>query len=83
MQIPQILVGVDIAAESFTLTSHDTKSKSYGPSQLFQSDPEGLEKFQSYLDDHGMTPSNTVFCMEATGVYVEPLAYFQIGRAHV
>lgn len=82
MQIPQILIGVDIAAESFTLAWHDTKSKSYGPSQLFQSDPEGLEKLQSYLDGHGMTPSNTVFCMEATGVYVEPLAYFLAAKGY-
>ena len=82
MQIPQILIGVDIAAESFTLTTHDTTLKSYSPSQLFQSDPEGLEKLQSYLDDHDMTPSNTVFCMEATGVYVEPLAYFLAAKKY-
>jgi transposase len=83
MKIPQVLIGVDIAAESFTLTSHDTISKSYSPSELFQSDPEGLEKLQSYLDKHGMTPSNTAFCMEATGVYVEPLAYFLAAKKYV
>ena len=82
MKIPQVLIGVDIAAESFTLTSHDTISKSYSASQLFQSDPEGLEKLQSYLDDHGMTSSNTAFCMEATGVYVEPLAYFLAAKGY-
>ena len=82
MQVPLILIGVDIAAESFTLTTHDTVSKKYSSSELFSSDPEGLEKLQAYLDEHQMTPANTVFCMEATGVYVEPLAYFLAAKGY-
>lgn len=82
MQIPQNLLGVDIAAASFTLTAYDTTSKKYGPAHLFQSDPDGLEKLQAFLDGHTMTTSNTVFCMEATGVYVEPLAYFLAAKGY-
>jgi len=82
MQLPQFVVGVDIAAESFTLSSYDTASQIYSASQFFPSDPEGLEKLQSYLDDHHLSPSNTVFCMESTGVYVESLAYFLAAKGY-
>src|ERR1035437_7601393 len=82
MQIPENLVGVDIAAESFTLSVYDTASKKYSPSHFFQSDPEGLEKLQAFLDEHDMTSSNTAFCMEATGIYVEPLAYFLAAKGY-
>jgi transposase len=82
MQIPENLIGVDIAAESFTLSVYDTAFKKYSPSHFFQSDPEGLEKLQAFLDEQGMTSLNTVFCMEATGVYVEPLAYFLAAKGY-
>jgi transposase len=29
-----------------------------------------------------MVPSNTVFCLEATGVYVEPLSYFLVAKGY-
>ena len=75
MQIPQTLIGVDMAADSFTFTCYDTVSKEYAASQVVENNPEGLSRLQAYLDNHAMTPLNTLFCLESTGVYVETLAY--------
>lgn len=82
MPLPQNLLGVDMAAESFTLTAYDTLSRVYSKAQTFSNQPEGLEQLQAYLDQHPMTPSDTVFCLEATGVYVEPLSYFLVAKGY-
>jgi transposase len=47
-----------------------------------EANPEGLVKLQSYLETHQMNPSNTVFCLEATGVYVELVCYFLVGKGY-
>jgi len=82
MEITQNLIGVDIAADTFALTPYDSGSSKYGRCENFESTPEGLEKLQTYLEDHHMTSSNTVFCLEATGVYVERLAYFLVAKGY-
>lgn len=82
MQIVQNLLGVDISADTFALTPYDSVSSEYGKCETFQSDPEGLEKLQAYLETHQMLTSNTVFCLEATGVYAEPLAYFLSAKGY-
>ena len=82
MSLPQNLIGVDMAADTFTLTAYDSATAAYAKDRTFDNHPEGLEKFQVYLDEQAMTPSNTVFCLEATGVYVEPLSYFLVAKGY-
>jgi len=82
MQLPQHLVGVDMAAESFTLTAYDSVSKVYQKHQTLANTPDGLAELQAHLDEHGMRPANTIFCVEATGVYVELLAYFLASKGY-
>ena len=82
MTLPKNLIGVDMAADNFALTAYDTVTTNYSKAQTFDNHPEGLGALQSYLDEHQMTPSNTVFCLEATGVYVEPLAYFLTAKGY-
>jgi len=82
MQVPQNLIGVDMAADSFTFTSYDSISKTYQKHQTLANTPDGLVELQTYLDDHSMTPGNTIFCVEATGVYTEVLAYFLVSKGY-
>jgi transposase len=82
MTITENLVGVDVSADFFDLTAYNSVSSKYSPAEHFESNPEGLEKLQKYLEAHAMTVSNTVFCLEATGVYVEPLAYFLVAKGY-
>jgi transposase len=82
MSIAENVVGVDISADSFDLTPYSSVSSKYGQAEHFESSPEGLEKFQEYLDAHALSVSNTVFCLEATGVYVEPLAYYLSAKGY-
>jgi transposase len=73
---------VDISADSFDLTPYDSLHAAYGDCEHFENNPEGFAKLQAYLDTHGMTVTNAVFCMEATGVYSEPLAYFLVANGY-
>ena len=82
MQLPQYLVGVDMAAESFTFTSYDSVSQSYDKPHTLANTPDGLGELQKYLDDRCMTPADTIFCVEATGVYVELLAYYLASKGY-
>src|SRR3974390_107436 len=82
MPLVQNILGVDISANSFALTRYNSVSLEYGKCESFQSNPEGLEKLGAYLEANAMFTSNTVFCMEATGVYVEPLAYFLVAKGY-
>ena len=63
MPLPQNLIGVDMAADSFTLTAYDSSTTLYAKDRTFDNQPEGLEKLSAYMDEHQMTPSNTVFCL--------------------
>ena len=82
MDITENLIGVDISADFFDLTPYNSVYSKYGDPEHFESNPEGFEKLLGYLEAHAMTVSNTVFCLEATGVYVEPLAYFLAAKGY-
>lgn len=82
MPLPQNLIGVDMAADSFTMTPYDSVTTLYAKAQTFGNQPGGLEKLHAYLQEHRMDPSNTVFCLEATGVLVEPLSYFLVAKGY-
>jgi len=82
MPLPQNLIGVDMAADSFTMTPYNSVTTLYAKAQTFDNQPEGLDKLQTYLQEHGMDSSNTIFCLEATGVYVEPLSYFLVAKGY-
>jgi len=82
MTLPKHLLGVDMAAADFALTAYDSETATYSKAQSFSNQPEGLEALQKYLDQHQMTPADTLFCMESTGVYVEPLAYYLAAKGY-
>jgi transposase len=82
MPLPKNLIGVDMAADNFALTAYDSEKASYSKAQTFDNDPEGLAALQTYLDQSQMTSSDTIFCLEATGVYVEPLVHFLAAKGY-
>lgn len=67
-------IGIDVSKDSLMccIGMADDHSHSFGKSKIFRNDFDG---FQALFEWCGLTP-DSVFVMEATGVYYENLAYF-------
>lgn len=72
MKVPRYFVGIDIAADTFTVAIHQSKVK---PVTLSNSG-EGFEELLRWLKANNVNSSNATVCMEATGVYTEQVCYF-------
>ena len=72
----QFFVGVDMASASFTACVGTAPWQLRVKPVQFDNQEEGFVSFLGWLQGEGRTPTNTVVCMEATGVYSEGLAYF-------
>ena len=69
-------VGIDISADDFTVSIFMNPAlplKTQGP---FLNSSEGFESFQQWLRSHHVNASNSILCLEATGVYGEQLCYW-------
>lgn len=72
---PHNYIGIDIGSKTFVsglLITPEAKI----PTEEFANTPEGFETFLAWLKSHQITPSNSIICMENTGVYQEALCYF-------
>lgn len=67
-------VGIDVASESHTAAIYH-QGQPFGSPLTFASSDEGFEKFRQWLNAFGITPQNSVICLEATGVYSESITY--------
>jgi len=76
-------IGIDPASESFVasvFTAPDDDPLKAGPRE-FENTPEGFEAFQNWLTStegpffEGVPQSETLICVEQTGVYSEALCY--------
>lgn len=73
-------VGIDIAAEQFYAAVGTVPWQFVAKPSEFPNTAEGFDQFWTWLTTHHCTPSDTVLCMEATGVYGEALAYFLVAK---
>lgn len=69
-------VGADMASDAFMVCVGRSPWKLTLKPVKFDNDEEGYLSFLNWQKECGLTPDNTVVCMEATGVYSEGLAYF-------
>jgi len=80
MSTLQYFVGIDIASEQFHAAIGTAPWQLVVKATEFSNTAEGFDQFLTWLDAHACTPSATVLCMEATGVYGEALAYFLVAK---
>lgn len=73
---PRYVVGIDIAAESFTATVLSSPDQMVLISELVPNGPDGYQQFLSEFKEHHVGRKSSVVVMEATGVYGEQLCYF-------
>jgi len=82
MDKPRYYVGIDIASATFTSavgSMGDQWQLGVRPA-TFANDYDSFPKYLSWLKEHGITPENSVICMEATGVYGEVLTHFLLAN---
>ena len=78
----QYCVGVDIASSTFTAAVGEIPWKVVLKPQTFDNTEDGYQTFLDWLAQHHLSVSETVVCMEATGVYSEGLAYFLYAKGY-
>ncbi len=76
MQTAQFFVGLDIAADDFTVAVGTSPWHIRFPPEVFVNTLDGFQRLCAWLRERGVHPANSILCMEATGVYGEALAYF-------
>lgn len=75
-------VGVDIASSTFTVAVGEMPWKVLLKAQTFENAEDGYQQLLEWLAQHRLSVSETVVCMEATGVYSEGLAYFLYAQGY-
>ncbi|MDX1437275.1 MAG: IS110 family transposase [Anaerolineales bacterium] len=73
-------VGIDIASQTFTACVLQEPWQVILAPREFPNQPSGFDQFLAWLRAQGLAWAETVFCMEATGVYGEELAYFLVAQ---
>lgn len=76
MRHPRYVVGIDIAAETFTVTVLSPPDQIVLVSELVPNNPQGYQQFIAELKEHHVGRKSSTVVMEATGVYGEQLCYF-------
>jgi transposase len=75
-------VGVDIASSTFTVSVSEIPWKVILKPETFENAEDGYQTLLEWLAEHHLSVSETVVCMEATGVYSEGLAYFLYAKGY-
>jgi transposase len=75
MASPQRFVGIDVAAETVTVSWTEDR-KTYAPARTVAQDPEGFAQLLHLFEQSGGTPEATLVVMEATSSYWVMLATF-------
>lgn len=75
-------VGIDIASSTFTASAGRVPWKLVLKSETFENAEEGYRLLLAWLAKHHLPATETIVCMEATGVYCEGLAYFLYAQGY-
>jgi len=75
-------IGVDIAADTFTASIYQSPDKPLQTKDSIANNACGFNVFVEWLTHHGITATNSLICMEATGVYSEAIAYYLSAKGY-
>jgi transposase len=76
MEAKSNLIGIDMSADDFAACGIKSPDSIIFNPQKFNNSFEGMESFSRVLEEYKIAPSETIICMEATGVYTEKLCYY-------
>jgi len=69
-------IGLDIACDDFTVSIYRSPETQVITKESIKNNQDGFNMLNSWLKEHGITKSNSVICMEATGVYGQAIAHY-------
>lgn len=79
-QYSENFIGIDVAAEEFTVTLFKAPDKPMVTKQSIVNASEGFKLFNNWLKEQNASPHNSIICMESTGVYGENLIHYLIAQ---
>ena len=68
-------VGIDVASETLAVVLTRGPGQPVAGPLSVANDPDGFAALAAWLAEHDAVPSQTLVCLEATGVYGEALCY--------
>lgn len=75
-------IGIDISSEYFTVSILTAENMKIVSLENFENSFTGFQSLVKEFQSQKISESNSVLCMEATGVYGEKLAYFLISSGY-
>jgi len=82
MSQPTFYIGVDVSADHFTAAILTTPGTASQLRDLIPNTAGGYRSFEQWLQAQDVTTSNSVICLEATGVYGEALCYYLAAQGY-
>src|SRR3989338_394287 len=76
MEKNTFFIGLDIACDDFVASIYEAPEKKIITKEAIENNPDGFSMFINWLKQHNIDNSNSVICMEATGVYSEAIAHY-------
>ena len=73
-------IGIDIASETFAISLYQSPDKSVITKDSIANNEDGFQILHIWLKDMHVTNSNSVICMEATGVYGEAISHHLVAQ---
>jgi len=71
-------IGLDIAADDFVASIYQSPEQQVITKESIKNNPDGFKMLITWLKEHMINPSNSIICMEATGVYSEAIAHYLV-----
>ena len=69
-------IGLDIASNNFVTSIYRSPETQVITKENIKNNPDGFNMLIAWLKEHNIDKSNSVICMEATGVYSEAVAHY-------
>jgi len=71
MEKTKYFIGLDISADDFSASCITTPDNIIFSAQKFQNNLDGFSEFFAFLLSREIKPTETIVCMESTGVYCD------------
>jgi len=76
MNTVSYFVGIDVADESFAAACYRAADQPVFSADGFANELDGFEAFIEWMRHNNLIASETIICIEATGIYSEALCYY-------
>jgi transposase len=76
MQKNTYFIGLDIACDDFVASIYQSPGTQVITKEAIKNNLDGFKMLVSWLKERNITQSNSIICMEATGVYSEGIAHY-------